>query len=378
MRGKMTSERGLARAALAAVAAGLLFCAACGDDELVTRASRWLEVAPLPEGVRTFHGITVASDGAFYGAATFRADSFSDPYGVIYRCDGRTLKEVFRAPYERSGFGAIGARGTVLWAVGSKLVDKDYRPYVVRYAGGRWEEIDVPPEIAGPSFNVAYPVGEGFCWFKGERGIFTYNDGVWRTAIDLTDSHGADDFFVTAGGRAFFVAPPLKHNPLGAAAIKLFVSDDRGGSWHEEKISSPGPTRPFYSSWVVLRAGGECVYARTRLLLPHAQSKNHNANTLVIFRRDEAPAGRGTYHVVFESPKADYFGDVSAMAFRSPEEGYAVGPYTSVALEDGEWYVEAWEKYFSPYFEEVAAGPSGYWAIGMPAYQQPRRLYHAP
>lgn len=371
-------ESGLARAATAAAAAGLLFWAACGDEGRVDRRSSWLEVASLPDGVRTFGGMTVAADGAFYAGATFREDSFSDPHGLIYRCDGGPLEEVFRSPYRRSGLGAVGAYGGTIWAAGFKVIDTEYRPYVVRYAGGRWEEVDFPFPAEYPAFYAVYPVSAESVWFKNPQGIYLYERGNWREILDLTESHGADDFFVTPGGRAFFVAPTTKHNPPGAASIKVLVSDDRGGSWAEERIISPDPRRTFYSPWVVLRGAGECVYARTRLSLRKTHAGDRDANTLVIFRRDEAPAGRGTYHAVFESPETDYFRDVSAMAFRSPDEGYAVGPYTSVALERGEWYIEAWPKSFSPYFEEITAGPSGYWAVGMPAYRQPRRIYRVP
>jgi hypothetical protein len=335
-------------------------------------------VAPLPEGVRTFNGMTVAPDGTFYAAATYRADSFSDPYGVVYRSDGAALEEIFRAPYEKSGFGAVAATPDTLWVAGSREVDGEYRPYLVRRVRNQWEEVAFPYPAEYPFFSAAYAVGAELVWFKNPQGIYVSEQGIWREVLDLAESHGDDDFFVTAGGRAFFVAPASKHNPPGVAAIKVFVSDDRGATWHEERIVTPDPARPFTYPHLILRGGGGCVYARARLLLPRAQWKKPYDDTLVIFRRDEAPAGRGTYHVVFESAKADYFGDIQAMAFRSPEEGYGVGPYTSVALAGGEWYVEAWPKSFSPYFEEIAAGPSGYWAVGMPGYKQPRRLYRAP
>jgi hypothetical protein len=378
MRGKITNAISPAQAALAAVAAGFLIWAACGEEETLERRSSWREVATFPYEAGHVRDGAVAADGAFYAAAAYRKDSFSDPYGVVYRSSGGALEEVFRSPYAGSGFGAIGAGGGAVWAAGAQKAGLDYRPYIVRLAEGRWEEVDVPPEVNGMSFNAVYPRGRDFCWFKSEEGIYTYDGGAWRSVLDLNESRGGDDFFVNAAGRAFLVAPASKANPPGATAVKLFASDDRGASWHEEKIVTPDPSRPFFSPFVILGGAGDSLYARARLLLPGAETTNYNLNTLVIFRRDEAPAGSGTYYVVFESGKAEYFGDVWAMAFRAPDEGYAVGPYTSVALERGEWYVEAWQKTFSPWLEDVAAGPSGYWAIGMPRYEGPRRLYHIP
>jgi len=231
--------------------------------------------------------------------------------------------------------------------------------------------------VGGLSFSAVYPRGRDFCWFKNTDGVYTYDDGAWRLVLDCDKCYAAC-LTVTAAGQAFFVPLASKHNPPGARAIKLFVSDDRGATWHEEKIVTPDPTRPFYTPAAFVRAGGERVFAEALLSVPPYLITERRHYTDAIFVRAEAPAGRGSYHVVFESAKGDYFEDIWAMAFRSPEEGYAVGPYTSVALDRGEWYVEAWPKSFSPWLEEVVAGPSGYWAVGMPGYQPPRRLYRAP
>jgi hypothetical protein len=377
MRGKRANEIGPARAALAAVAAGFLIWAACGEEEPGARRSSCREVATFPyEAGRVSNG-AVAGDGAFYAAATYSKDSFSERCGVVYRSDGGALEEVFRSPYAGSGLGATGAGGGAVWAVGFKEVDRVYHPYVVRYLDGRWEEVAIPPEVGGLSFNGVYPRGRDFCWFKNTDGIYTYDRGVWRVVLDCDKSYAAC-FTVTAAGQAFFVPPASKHNPPGASAVKLFVSDDRGATWHEEKIVTPDPARPFYGSGALVRAGGERIFAEALLSVPPNSRTERRHYTDAIFARDEAPAGRGTYYVVFESAKGDYFDEIWAMAFRAPDEGYAVGPYTSVALERGEWYVEAWQKTFSPWLEDVAAGPSGYWAIGMPRYEGPRRLYHIP
>lgn len=379
MRGKINTGVSPARAALAAVAAAFLLWAACAEEEPVSRRASWREVATLPEGVRTFYGMTVAPDGAFYGVGTYRADSFSDPHGVVYRSDGEALEEIYRSPYEKSGFGAVTAADNMLWVAGAKYEDGDYRPYIVRRMSNRWEEVPFPYPAHYPSFSAAYAVSPEWVWFKNPQGIYVYEQGFWREVLALNESQGPDDFFVsTAGRQAFLVAPASKRNPPGVATVKIFVSDDRGTTWHEEKVVTPDPERPFYCSLSVIRGGGETVYGRTWLLLPPPQRQSYNDKTLVIFRRDRAPAGRGEYHVVFESAKSDYFTGISSMAFRSADEGYAVGAYTSVALDGGEWHVEAWQKSFSPWLEEVVAGPSGYWAVGMPRYEGPRRLYHIP
>jgi hypothetical protein len=376
MRGKITNEIGPARAALAAVAAGFLIWAACGEEEPGVRRSSWREVATFPYEAGHVRNGAVAADGAFYAAATYRKDSFSERYGVVYRSSGGALEEVFRSPYAGSGLAAIGAAGGAVWAAGFKEVEREYRPYVVRYQSGRWEEVGVPPEVGGLAFSAAYPRGREFCWFKNTDGIYTYDGGLWRLVLDCDKSYAAR-FTVTATGQAFFVPPTYKHNPPGASAIKLFASDDRGATWHEEKIVTPDPARPFYSSGALVCAGGERIFAEALISVPPNSRTERRHYTDVIFVRDVAPAGRGSYHIVFESEKGDYFEDIWAMAFRSAEEGYAVGPYTSVALDRGEWYVEAWQKSFSPWLEGVAAGPSGYWAIGMPQYEGPRRLYRA-
>ena len=211
-----------------------------------------------------------------------------------------------------------------------------------------------------------------------EDGVYTYDDGVWRRVLDLDRGYGKHDFCVTARSRAFLAAPPSKANPPGGPETHILVSDDCGATWHKEDIRYPDPVRWFYYSGALVRAGGEGVFVNTLVRLPPQLVSERRRYATVIFARDEAPAGQGSYGPAFESETGDYFGYISAMAFRSADEGYAVGPYTSVALERGEWHVEAWEKSFSPWLEEVVAGPSGYWAVGMPRYEGPRRLYHIP
>jgi hypothetical protein len=287
-------------------------------------------------------------------------------------------EEVFRSPYAGPGLPELGAAGGVIWAAGSKKVDKDYRPYVVRFVQGRWEEVDVPPEVVGMGFYALYAGGKDFCWFKSEEGVYTYGGGVWSLVLDLDENYIGDDFFVTAGGRAFLAAPTSKANPPGGREINMLVSDDGGAAWHVEKIVSPDPARPFDSPVMMIRAGGERLFALALLRLPPQLVNERRFYATVILVRDDAPAGQGTYDLVFEAERGGYFRDIDAMAYRSPLEGYAVGPFTSVALAGGEWYVEAWQKSFSPWLEGVAAGPSGYWAIGMPRYEGPRRLYHIP
>jgi len=111
MWGKITNQIGPARAALAVVSAGFLFWAACAEEEAVERRSSWREVAVFPSEAGHVRNGAVAADGAFYAAATYREDSFSERYGVVYRSDGGALEEVFRSPYAGSALSAIGAGG---------------------------------------------------------------------------------------------------------------------------------------------------------------------------------------------------------------------------------------------------------------------------
>ncbi len=101
-----------------------------------------------------------------------------------------------------------------------------------------------------------------------------------------------------------------------------------------------------------------------------------------IMARDDAPPGEGSYRIEFMAPYGPYFtgSGIGAMAFLSEAQGYAIGSGTSVALDDGEWILEAnSEEYWRPYSYVIAAGNSGYWTVGRePDFDGGRLLYHAP
>ncbi len=348
----------------ALTAAALLALALSCGEPLGPQPSRWQERARFPADVRRVEGLAVHPNGSVYFAAETR-----DNRGVIYRYDGSALKEVFRAPYEDSVFSAVGC-GAGIWAVGSKGGGGPLDGYCVRSAdGATWEEVPVPAstDVGGAVFVRP----NGFVWARGgdSKGgaIYTYQKGNWcRHSV----APGAVELglAVTAGGRAYAAYVAENREPMVA------LSDDGGKSWTEEELPvGYGMYEVRSLDLAKSAAAGEALYITAVFY-----AEELNLVMKGIIGRDDAAPGEGEYSVAFAAPPGPFFTDINAMAFRSPSEGYAVGPLTSIAVERGGWAKEIISEAWSPLFRLAAVGPSSYWAIVHPSeLSQDPILYEA-
>jgi hypothetical protein len=350
----MDGERRMWRVATRALvwAGGVAFfiLLSCGEPD-IPDTSRWVEAARVPRSIKRINGLTAAPDGAVYAAGETR-----DGAAVVLKYDGRELKETFRATYGSSRFDSVRYGGGRIWAGGSRVVGKDYLPYCVRSSDGvNWEEFEIPRSLGFVGVSP-YPCGDDFVWFVGGtaayRALFaTYDRGVWKKLNVPSEPEGSE-FVVTEGGRAYYY-----YHKNGILA--LLISDDRGNTWARETVEVEYPLYEIRKpKYIKMAPAGETVYLKTDLY-----GKEEDFNLVGVVARDEAPPGRGGYDVAFASPHGPYFTDIKAMAFRSLSDGYAVGPMTSVALEDGKWLKEATPESWSPMFRLVATGPYSYWAI---------------
>jgi hypothetical protein len=317
----------------------------------------------------------------FGGADAAPAVALGARSGYSRLCFGdyAELKEMFRSPYEDSDFVGVNEIKGVLWACGSKRVEpstaRPYgrRPYVVRSTGGDWEEMEAPSLVEGPAFSEVFPVAADFCWFQSGDAVYTYNGGAWTRVLNKP---GADVFLftVTGRGRAYvYVYYP------GSGRPELYVSDDRGRSW---VVETPAVENSLYNSAypgrvAVIAAAGESLFIGASF---NAKFSRHEVLYEGIMGRDEAPPGEGTYRIEFMAPYGPYFVGIGAMAFLSEIRGYAIGSGTSVAVDDGEWILEAnSEEYWRPLAYVIAAGNSGYWTVGRaPDSDGGYSLYYAP
>lgn len=348
--------------ATAAAAVFVLCAAACDDEPTYNRSLSWNKVARFPEEVMPNGLLAASPDGKVYVLACDISQEFR-PRSVIYLYDGRRLEEFFRPAYERCDIRDIKYAYNTLWAVGGKKVGGDYRPYVAKYDGARWREVDVPGSISESSFSRAFPVSPEACWFTTWRAVYKYDRGVWQKKFYDGSRVYDMPIAVTDGGKVFVPMVAMYRSSVWT----VNVSDDGGATWHAETVDL-GEELYRISYWYhfPIAVGGETLYLsaklKTKASLPQGESKDY----LGIIKRDPGPAGRGLYELAFlASSSTAPVKDFRGMAFHDAGNGRAVGYLTSVALEHGEWATEE-VNYFGIYysnFEGITACYPYYWAI---------------
>jgi len=358
--------------AAAAIYGGLIIFS-CADAPTGARATLWVSVNTFPDETHAIKGLAGGDGGVVYAVGT----AYSPDRGVVYRYDGTGITEVFVSPYTATAFNSVSSAGGEIWAVGKKANNGNTsRPYVVRNAAGRWEEVEGIPEDGEYGLRSVVRTTGGRIWMAGDKTVYTIEDGVWRTALRF-DRPASGTLRVTENGRAFFY---LFDGPADTASI--FVSEDGGASWTKETLPR---NYGFFTVQDIGNAvpavGGERYYIAVRL---RGRSGDEEILYNGILERDGAPPGEGSYEIVFMAPLGPYFNDIRDMAFYSETDGYAVGYLTSLARNDGEWVMEelpaAWRaEAWQIIFSVITASSAGYWAVGTPHdYQPPIALYRAP
>ncbi len=356
---------GLAGLAAAAgiVTLGLVF--GCGEETPVAQGL-WQEAAVFPHNIYP-SGIAVGPDDSPYFPSHDRG------VGVVYRFSNGRLEEAYRAPYDESEFEAIGAAGGAVWVGGNRHPEDapehtSHVPLIVRYAGGHWEEIG-PPEGAGVDrvYGCA-PVSRDFCWvtFQGTyvgTALYSYDHGVWRQHLKGVESNFGFGVVATPQGRVFV------DNGHGETSfgVTYLVSDDEGAHWAKETVRAPagryiggGGTNIWATAdgafYVVLSSYSGPPFSQVR------------TDYVDIYRRDDAPAGAGTYEVVFSTPETYEGGyvDVRALAFRSSGAGFGAGSNTGVRYVDGAWQLV---RLTGPEGKDavvnmLAASDAAFWGLG--------------
>ena len=364
MKGRNINVIKIAPRALATAAAAVfvLIAAACEDEPIYNRSLSWTKVARFPTDAVPNGALAAAPDGKVYVAAYDISQEFH-PRGVVYRYGGRRLEEFFRPAYENCGIRDIKYAYNTLWAVGGKTVSGDHQPYVAKYDGGRWREIDVTRSIEEDYFYAAFPVSPEACWFATWRAIYKYDNGVWQKKLDVYSKTLEMGMAVTEGGVVFVPTEPKYRSSVWT----VNVSDDDGATWHAETVNLGEELyRISYYYHYPIAAGGETLYLsaklKTKAPLPRGESKDY----LGIIKREPAPAGQGRYELVFlASSSTAPVRDFRGIAFHDAGNGRAVGYLTSVALEHGEWAaedVDFFGMYYSS-FEGITACYPYYWAI---------------
>ncbi len=336
--------------------------ASCGDTPLRPEGHRWEEVAIIPseettKAVESLNGPVWCADAN---------------YPAVYRISNGVVEVVFKGAYPEAGFYDIASADGYVWAVGYKKIVSYYEPYAVKFDGQKWEEISFPKSFGETYLNSISGVNFDFWWVVGERGVYTYDRGVWEKRL-----HAGllSDYYVTVSphGRTFAYCEVGGSSP-GAV---IYISDNGGVSWSSErpKINNKNFTGGELPG-AALCTWGERLCAAV-ILNPASSAKvPERATYYGVLIRDEAPPGDGSYELAFFAPEGPYVSYVRALAFRPEGRGYLVGKETSIRYEDGVWVLEVLAPW-RPEFFHVTAGFSGFWATAYLPNQHSVGLYKA-
>jgi len=346
------------RLATAVAAVFILGAAACEEEPYHERQDRWRWVTYFPEEAKDVTAVAEGPGGDVYAVGQDTAVP-EYPRAVVYRYDGSALREDFRAPYDRAAFRDIKAAGAVLWAAGYKTEQSETKACLYRCDGGRWTEVPVPASVDGRGFTHVFPLPSGSCWLETSGGVYTYGGGAWKRVFTRGPQMAAFELAVAANGRAFVYV-----TSFDGADHKVYVSDDRGGTWAAEPIKLDTEMYEIRGYYLYPAAAGESLFLVGYLIGTQLEKKEAPV-FLGVIARDDAPPGEGTYEI-------SYVGSLGwgggwggwRSAFRTADEGYVVGYEASLARERGEWYPEdtAWHDGFTE-FAAVTAGRDAYWAV---------------
>ncbi len=357
--------------ALVAVTAAVIGVMNCGDPTPVYPEHEWREVAAFPANTEFINGLAEAGDGSVYVAGSCR-DEEMNYRPVVYRWAGGKAVEAFRGPYKGGGFDDVACAGGRVWAAGAKEVAPEkLRPYLVRYDGSRWEEIAVPETVNSLSVYDIYPLSGEACWVCAYDGVYIYRHGAWEKKFVFVE-RAYYCFTVTRGGRA------AVYKYSGASDVEIFISDDGGATWALERPQLENKHFAYHSNQPAgFTSCGEriCWTARLRVAGPQ---RDGEGLYFAVMMRDEAPPGEGSYEISLLAPRGPYMTNIADMAFRDTLNGYAVGTFTSIAYENGEWIFQTLPESWHPHFELITAGRSSFWALATRYGSGPEKLYQAP
>ena len=333
----------------------------CNDNPSGPKQAEWQYVAYFPAGFLNITALTVTSDEIF-AAAEKNPVGLTQPPAFILAFKNNVIKPVYESPYKPSSFSSISNKDGSVWAAGFKEINGEWRPYVEILDGTAWRELTVPSNIDAINFSRVCVLGADNACFQGNtghggQGIYSYDEGVWSETLRFNDSNPLY-FCGTNAGRLFaYSARYSPNDPKGYT----YVSDDGGRTWQTEILTLP-PTPYFippYRISAIAPAGNGLA-----LLGEAFTSQNPDAFSYqTIILRDDAPPGAGRYEVAFLAPHGPYFYGVGDMAFRSREDGRAVGGATSVLLRNGDWLMETAGMDWNPCHETLTYGNGAYWVV---------------
>jgi hypothetical protein len=279
--------------------AAFVSLSSCGEPYYFP-ASAW-EIKGIPPG----GCVAMACDKDAVYCATY--------LGKILKFDGDAFTEDY-AGRESVQFYDIAFFGNDAWAVGGD--NKAEKPFIVRNAGGRWEEL-VTGESEVRCFTQVVPVGGGRCWLVAAPACLLFWDGTCLKRVAGGSSVNGACYDRSAG--ILYV-----YRPIPQGEWELLITADGGKSWLAEKIPPyVNGLRVQAYSWAA--AGGALYFA--------------GPGTSPIIKRTGG-GGAGKYEMVFRSGICPNFRNVKTLAFNDLGNGVAVGDDTTVVITPRDVYLE--------------------------------------
>ncbi len=335
-------------------AAALLTCAAvtCGPPDPDV-ACAWEFRAAIPSGYSGGYGVAVNGADVYVTSVKENNNRL-----VILKFDGSKFTEDYVAPYENfeeADFRDIAFAAGVGWAVGAKMnpdAPPFYLPYIVRYSGSGWHDLDINDDSLG-GFAAVSPVDGDECWLVG-----TISAGSPFGPNGVLVKYKAGDFkryreLGTVWGPVYGATSRRVYAVDSATAQDyhtLLVSEDDGATWTRENIS-------FYDldyELQFLMAGddnGDDFYL----------IGNFIGEAWGLVKRS-GPVGDGLYELSFLEAVDPVFGDIHNVCFDDSGRGVAVGKNAALFYDGRSWTRE--ELPGSLDFRDVAAAPEGgFWAL---------------
>lgn len=364
MGGEERTWRVATRGVALALAVVFLFIASDCGEPLGPAASGWVRYAVFPKDCWKVVGIAANFySGRVYAATGGKGDS------AIWRYDGRDFREDYVVPYEweEGWLTDIACAGRTLWAAGGKNEGGRDSPYLIRnFSRSGWLEVPLATSRRG-SISAVHPAGDLECWFtiddgyvrvvNQRRGILArYNDGKVVDFADLGDvtcTVGAKAAGGKSGRNVVFAVEAVERGArIGDSSV--FVTDDGGASWLEERLDFRSPVGKEVETVRAECASGTDLYLFVDFL------SGYNG---IVKRSGEA--GRGEYELVFFATKGRNFTWLNDVAVRdggiNHSSGLAVGRDTSVVYDGADWRLE--EVPYPADIEHIAHAPDGgFWA----------------
>lgn len=319
--------------------------AACGGEvpEGVAPAG-WVSYFSFPGG---YEIKSLAACGHNVWAVAIWENEFT----VILKYRDNGIITEYKQPRYEGLLTSIYFNGTRGWAGGAKFVNvADRRPLLLRYAGGRWTEIDLPATARGVISDIAGETADGGLWFLIDPNFnesaysqptFERKGILFRFRGGILKGYEGLGYVRVCKPRAgvlpsSFLVTSFGLNPDGD--IFNYVVGPAGPTGVRERIPANVVDGLYITQSRPLTSDGQVYYFGVSLSYGYSG---------VLKRR--GPFGSPIYEVTFLANRGPYFNDIAYMALAQnlyeprpgiSSDGVAVGFETTLVIRNAQFLLE--------------------------------------